>query len=291
MYHSIFNFFSKYPLKYYDCNFLTVYGSIIKYPNRLIEVDFSSGVDEESYKYGTIRCLSKDGLVVTVGATFYYRLDISKIYDYTNIYKDFDGVHRVIVLNAQSSIRHACSLYDAIEFQTKRFAVQSSMQELTQNRTAYLHVDLEDLQLTNIDRPDEFDSAVQDKESSRTDIDLAENERRQKIVEAEAGLARAEQKAQEIIDSANTQAEATFIEAQVKADAEVAMIESYRDAFLKVQQRFAFTDAQSLLVWFENRLFGGSNSQEAKNKNLIMDFPSKVGYNAISADGGIFDGN
>jgi len=178
---------------------------------------------------------------------------------------------------ARSAVRHACSQYSAIEFQTERILVQKTMTDLTSESMSYLFVTIEDLQLKNIARPDAFQNAVQDKETARTDIELAQAERQQKILEVEATLARSEQTAQEMIDTANTEANATMIEAYTRAKAVTELIDSYADTFDYAKQTFGLDDPREILIWFENRLF------DVNQKNLVIDFPSYNGYRSASS--------
>jgi len=248
------------------------FGKIIKYPDRLIQVNFGPGED-----YGEIYCNSKDGIQIGISTSFNYFIDVTKIYMMTETYKNNKEFSGLIISCARSAIRHACSQYTAIEFQTERIVVQKTMKDLTSLSVSYLFVTIEDLQLKNIERPDDFQSAVQDKETARTDIDLAEAERRQKILEVEATLARSKQTAQEMIDTAKTDANATMIEAYTRAKAVTEMIDAYADTFLTAKETFKLNDPKEILIWFENRLF------DANQKNLVIDFPSQIGYRSIKS--------
>mmetsp|Transcript_24946 Transcript_24946/g.28740 ORF Transcript_24946/g.28740 Transcript_24946/m.28740 type:complete len:324 (+) Transcript_24946:81-1052(+) len=243
------------------------FGTIIKYPDRLIQVNFGS-----DSTFDGIDCNSRDGIQIDISTSFNYKIDTSKIYEMTKTYKNYDQFSDVITSLSRSAVRHACSRYTAIEFQTERIRVQQTMTEIVSSSMSYLKVTIEDLQLKNIDRPEAFQIAVQGKETARTDIELAEAEREQKILEVEATLARSEQTAQEMIDTANTQANATLIEAFTRATAVTEMIDAYADTFLTAKETFKMEDPKEILIWFENRIF------DANPKNLVIDFPSKIGY-------------
>lgn len=73
------------------------------------------------------------------------------------------------------------------------------------------------LQLKNIERPAQYQSAVEGKESARSDIILAENERQQKLTVSYTALDKSYQLANATLDSAYTDGNITL--AFAKADA------------------------------------------------------------------------
>ena len=127
-------------------------------------------------------------------------------------------------------------------------------------------------------RPESYEDAVQEKETARTEIDLAVNERDQEILKIEAEVLRGEQQVLEILDTAYTNANVTILEAKVNAEAVVYLIQTYQDYFTRAKSTLGFSEPEEVLQWFENRLYSN------KDKTMSVEFPSQIGY-GVHANG------
>jgi hypothetical protein len=152
------------------------------------------------------------------------------------------------------------------------------MEENVSDDLKKLHTILAQLQLNSVLRPLDYEEAVQEKETARTEIDLASNERDQEILKIEAEVLRGDQQVQEILNTAYTNANITVLEARLNAEAVVRLIDSYKDYFLRAKSTFGFSEPEEVLTWFENRLYSN------KNKTISVDFPSQIGYGGIGYD-------
>jgi len=78
--------------------------------------------------------------------------------------------------------------------------------------------DVTDIQVNDVKRPARYEQAIKNKESAREDIEVALNERPQKITEATTELREAETQARIILDRANSEARITLARATANAD-------------------------------------------------------------------------
>jgi len=240
------------------------YGYIIRYPLKLETVVFDDA--------DALECNSRDGIEIILHVTFQFQVKTDRILDITESYIDFSNFQEIVRTQARSSIRHACANYTASEFQTKRGAVQTLMEEEVYTSLNALDTILAQLQLRSVFRPEEYEEAVQEKETARTEIDLAINERDQDLLKIDAEVLRAEQQVQEILNTAHTNANITILQARTEAEAVVNLIAAYQDYFEEAKLRLGFETPEDILVWFENRLYGN------KNKTMSVHFPSRLGY-------------
>lgn len=251
------------------------YGYIIKYPLDLQTVTFDSHNGGGS---NGLECNSKDGINVLLQVTFQFQVKTDKISTITEEYINFESFAEIIKTQTRSSIRHACSNYTASEFQTKRGEVQALMEENVSDDLDFLDTILAQLQLSSVQRPESYEDAVQEKETARTEIDLAVNERDQEILKIEAEVLRGEQQVLEILDTAYTNANVTILEAKVNAEAVVYLIQTYQDYFTRAKSTLGFSEPEEVLQWFENRLYSN------KDKTMSVEFPSQIGY-GVHANG------
>jgi len=167
----------------------------------------------------TLSGMSKDGVVVSVEVAFQYKVTENKLMPLTMDYKTFDFYEKILKLKSRSGIRNACMKYMAQEFQTKRAAVQVSMEEDVTTRLVEggMHAIIFDLQLTSVDRPPSYELAVDAKENAKNQIDLVTNQRNQKITAAKTAKLRAQVESNKTIDAATTAASVTKKNAETDA--------------------------------------------------------------------------
>lgn len=79
-----------------------------------------------------------------------------------------------------------------------------------------LNAEVDGVQLQNVEAPEEWEEAVEQKEDAREDIRLARNQRIQEITKAETALKEAEETAKVILANARNAAKITLTQAQSK---------------------------------------------------------------------------
>ena len=187
------------------------------------ESEYKTMVDDK------VVCNSMDGIKIELECTFQFVPDMEKMYELTMKYKDFATYSALVRLQARSAIRHACGRSSAQEFQTERAKVVGWMNDAV--RTALdtkFYAEMKLLQLKNVERPTLYQTAVEAKETARSDIDLAGNERDQAITIARTRLDKANQVADATMDTAYAQANVTVRYAKSTADALLDKYRSYK---------------------------------------------------------------
>ncbi|XP_060065622.1 uncharacterized protein LOC132545958 [Ylistrum balloti] len=159
-----------------------------------------------SMTFSDLTCLNKDGVQIVLDVTYQYKVKAAKLREVIIDFRDYDGYKDVLKYAGQSALHEACSQFNTSQFQAERGAFQETVREKLQVRYDELNADLTDLQVSNIARPAEYESAIRSKERAREDIQVALNERPRLLTEADTGKREAETQAQIIKDKANSDA-------------------------------------------------------------------------------------
>lgn len=189
----------------------------IKFPSTFIGVDFNERT-----------CVSRDGLRVVFSVTFQYQMIEENVIPAIEKYRDFYGWADIVEAAGLSAIHHSCGDYGITDFQNKRGEIQANMEEnlrlkleggsVNETESEGVYAQVVSLQLQNIGLPDEYNIAVQEKQSAEEDIALARNERNQETTKARTALLSAEEEAKKILDGANNEAAVLLTEARLKAE-------------------------------------------------------------------------
>jgi hypothetical protein len=83
----------------------------------------SSGTSATRVARG-IACNSKDGIQISLQASFQFVPKQAAIYKLTMDYTDFKTYEKLVKIQARSAIRHGCGNFTAQDFQTRRAEVQ-----------------------------------------------------------------------------------------------------------------------------------------------------------------------
>jgi hypothetical protein len=179
-----------------------------------------------------LQCLSADGLYINLDVTQQYQLNKNELKEVLFTFGDQITLGDYIDVIAQDTIRDVCALFNAEEFFTKRGEVEqgiiSNLTFTVDNANAYVTSGF--VQLTNIALPNELLNSIQDKQLALEDVDVAENERNQVLIEIDTELREAEFDAEikrvdaeaganAIIVSANQFAESRSVEWTERANA------------------------------------------------------------------------
>eukprot|EP00617_Octactis_speculum_P019273 CAMPEP_0185770132 /NCGR_PEP_ID=MMETSP1174-20130828/57665_1 /TAXON_ID=35687 /ORGANISM="Dictyocha speculum, Strain CCMP1381" /LENGTH=308 /DNA_ID=CAMNT_0028455453 /DNA_START=22 /DNA_END=948 /DNA_ORIENTATION=- len=215
---------------------------------------------------------SLDGVLVVVEVSFQWLPHNAALYRLTKLYANLENYETVLKRYASSAIRDACAEYETLEFQTKRVQVQSSIYEHLAERIENLESDVIDVQLTFIDRPDDYEAAVDLKEAARNDIDQAENEREQALIQAETVLLEATTTAEKYLDTAQTNADNTLAYATAEAEAITDHYQTLAETFKAVRTTHSFS-SEALLTYVATRLV-----DSAVGVTIGYDAPARVSY-------------
>lgn len=181
-----------------------------------------------------IPCISKDGLVITLRVVQQYRLlkeELkSVLFDFGEQRKLDDYIDTI----AQDTIRDACAAFNGEEFFSRRGDVENfiitNMTVVT--READAHVEPGFIQLKNIALPRTFLNAIQSKQLALEDVDVANNERAQTLIQAETRRQQADLDAQIVIVNANAAGDVIKLAAQERANARLIQWAERAKAFI-----------------------------------------------------------
>merc|ERR1711988_554576 len=202
-----------------------------------------------------ITCLSFDGVVIRLKVSFQYTVEIKAVYNLTMKFVDFSAYNGLVRLYSRSAIRHACSKFTAQEYQTQRGAVQKTMRATVVNRMAPppVQANVLELQLTNIERPEGYETVVDLKEKARTDINRVQNQRAQSLPQANTNLLKARVEANKTLDTAQATATITLNKANADASVTLGRYVSQGTLYKQVRQTQGLS-AEGLLAYLGTRL-------------------------------------
>lgn len=179
------------------------FGTLIKWPNTNQEIDME------------LKCNSADAIQIDLTLDFLFIPMSEHIRALTLRYIDFEGYQRVVYSVSRSSVRNSCGDFSALEFQTMRDDVQKDMESrVRKDLKDFLFTTVLTLNLRNIERPHQYQFAVNAREAARADISLAEKETEQELTKANTILQESRVNANKTIDSAETQADIMKAEAE-----------------------------------------------------------------------------
>jgi prohibitin 2 len=136
-----------------------------------------------------------------------------------------------------------------------------------------LKCDVEDLQVNNIARPGEYESAIRSKERAKEDIAVAKEERPRHVTEANTALREAESEATIILDKANSDARIRTNLAKAEAEAILEQYNKEAEAYESIMGSggLAFT-SEGFISYMGVRVIA-----DAKNPVYIgMNAPAKT---------------
>jgi regulator of protease activity HflC (stomatin/prohibitin superfamily) len=181
-----------------------------------------------------VNCISKDGLIVTVDVTQQYQLIKEQLKTVLFEFGEQEVLDDYIDTIAQDTIRDVCATFNGEEFFSKRGDVE---QRMINNLTkvvaeADAHAEPGFVQLKNIALPQALLTAIQNKQLALEDVDVANNERAQKLIQKETEKQEASLDAQIKLVAANATANGIRIAATEKANARLIQWSERQKAFI-----------------------------------------------------------
>lgn len=229
----------------------------------------------KSLSFNGLECLNKDGVKIVLDVTYQYKVRSAKLREVILDFRDKDGYTKVLRYAGQSALHESCSYFNTSQFQAERANFQEKVREQIVGRYEELNADITDLQVSNIARPSEYESAIRSKERAREDIQVANNERPRLLTEAETQKREAETQAKIIIDKAESDARILANRATTEAQAIIAQYEKEAEAYKKIVEAsgLGFT-IDGFISYLGVRVIA-----DAKNPVYIgLDSPAKTVY-------------
>merc|ERR1719331_1417603 len=179
-------------------------------------------------------------------------------------------------LKARSGLRNACTMHTALEYQTRRAAVQADMlsklkERLTQGAMGAI---VTDLQLTSVDRPVSYEAAVDAKENARNNIEKVKNNRAQQMTQANTNLLKVQVAANKTLASARTAAAMTAKTAAAEASIVAGRYNSQAATYKKVRDDRQLS-SEGLLAYISTRLV-----DELEGMTIGMAQPANMAFGA-----------
>jgi len=227
-------------------------------------------------EFVNLECINKDGVKIDVDVTYQYRVQMQYLKEVVMNFKDFEGYQEVLKAVGVSSLHEACSYFNTTEFQANRGEFQDRLANILKTRYSTLKCDVEDLQVNNIQRPEEYENAIRSKERAKEDIQVALEERPRLVTEANTGLREAESEAKIISDKAESAARIRTNLAEKEAEAIIAQYNKEAEAYESIMgaQGLGFTP-EGFISYMGVRVIA-----DAKNPVYIgLDSPAKASYN------------
>lgn len=240
----------------------------VKFPSTQISADIAD------------TCVSRDGLRVQIDVTFQYQMTAEYITQVVEKYRDFKSWATMVEATGNSAIQHTCSEYNVTDFQSLRNVIQDSMLD---NMRIKLEGSVDEginddgvyalatsLQLRNIELPQEYKTAVSDKQRAEEDINLAKNQRTQESTKANTQLLAAQEEARKILDKANNDAKVALTLAELKAEETAFAFEKEKEVLLQAKEDFKL-GPNGIVAYMTNQLYA-----KKRNLNVVMGEPAKI---------------
>jgi len=202
--------------------------------------------------YEDEKCVSKDGIMVTLKLDVQYQVDQGRVRDLVAQYSTAEKHVKILYWAIQSGVHNTCSQFLITEFQEERGRVQDSLLAKCRAKAESLMTQVIDVQLQNIDIPGEYTMAIESKERAREDINLAYNERAQLVYEGERRRQESEQDILIMMLNANKTRDVTLAKATAQGEAAENMLKKEATAYKGVQQELGL-DTPGLISYLSTR--------------------------------------
>ncbi|XP_012944739.1 uncharacterized protein LOC101852805 [Aplysia californica] len=182
-------------------------------------------------KFTGLECLNSDGVRIELDVTYQYRVQMQHLKEVVLTFKDFDDYETVLRSVGTASLHESCSYFNTTQFQANRGEFQDKLAEILTERYSVLKSDVEDLQVNNIKRPSEYESAIRSKERAKENIAVAKEERPRLVTEANTTLREAVSEAVIITDKAESDARIRKNLARAEAEAIIELYNKEAEAY------------------------------------------------------------
>eukprot|EP00051_Salpingoeca_urceolata_P027699 m.482836 g.482836 ORF g.482836 m.482836 type:complete len:302 (+) comp22681_c0_seq1:774-1679(+) len=220
----------------------------------------------------SIDCLSRDGLEISLSYSFQFVARAENLHSIVKEFKNYERYNEVVSATSKAAAAQTCSEFLTTEFQAKRGEIQSTMIAELQGRLDVLRTDINDLQITNIQRPPQYEAAVQEKEAAAQSIQVAQAERPIRLTEIQELELRARQRALSVVNTAKSFERITLLEANATAEAIKTSLEIEAQTYASIKNQQGLS-VEGFLAYLGVRVI------EAKSNVLVaMDEPAQASF-------------
>jgi len=229
----------------------------VKFPKVLTTIQFSDSSMQHDLVEGgddTLQSRTRDGLNVAIELSFQYQIISEKVHELYMTMGPYPDYHKIFVRLAIDRLTEAATAYSANQFFTQRNLIGHAMEKLLKedfkNR---LFSNVYSFQLRTVSLPDEFESAIQETEVMRQDLQVAEAEQKSTQVSLETQLIQATKRTK--VKANKGEAEAAAVLLANKADIEqyVAMQHHSADSYSDILQELGSSEG-SMLEYMQARV-------------------------------------
>jgi len=191
----------------------------------------------------SIKCLSQEGLQMTLSVTTQYQIIKDNVSDVLLDYGFEDKWREYLHSVTRDSLKDVCGKYTADDYFNKRADIEKEMEttlkQFYQDSKAYCTNEL--VQLRNVAHPTAYVKANQDKQSTEQEKDRLIRVREQELTKETTSLLKAQEDAKIKLIGANGKAQGILEEANTLAPAENQKWEERGDALLNIWQQMSNT--------------------------------------------------
>lgn len=226
--------------------------------------------------FDNVNCLNKDGLTIQLNVQFQYQAS-HQFKDLSSLIMEFQDHDTYIIVvkdAAQSVIHDVCSEFNISQFQTSRMLFQTQIKDTLADRLLKeFYTTVGDVQVSDIQRPAQYEQVVRDKETAKQNIEVAKQERPRIITQAETKKKEAETQAEITLREANVQARIVRTKAQSEAEAILNAYRTEAATYLTIKTKQNLTN-DGLVSYLTTRAI-----QTADNPIYVnMDAPAKTSF-------------
>lgn len=230
----------------------------------------------KTISFDEIKCLNKDGLEVVLTVQFQYLVNTANenLKELIMEYEDHDKYMEVVLDMSEEVIHETCSTFNVTQFQTSRVQFQENLfQALRTKLFQNLKTDVRDVQVSNIQRPADYEKVVIDKESARQNINVAIQERPRILTAADTKMREAETQANITLNKAHTDARIMITKANAEAQAILKAYTTEAETYKQIVDNQNLTIA-GLLSYLTTRAI-----QSVTNPIYVnLDAPAKTSF-------------
>lgn len=226
-----------------------------------------------SMEFDDVSCLNRDGVSINLDVTLQFQADPKYLYDIVLQFKDFEGYKRILYATGRSAVHDTCAHFNTTAFQSMRGYFQEKLLEQMKSSFSPFYAILRDLQVNNVRRPGDFETAVKDKEAAKENIKIAENERPKLLTQARTEYQKALKQAQIIKERADTDSNIILNQADAEAQAVRARYSTETDTYMDLKNKLRL-NVEGLLNYMAIRVIGSSKNDVYIN----LKSPAQVKY-------------
>jgi len=224
-------------------------------------------------KFSNLKCLNKDGVEITINLEFQYRARPKDVRNLIIEFQNHENYLKILRRMAESGVHDACSKFNTTQFQSQRAIFQESVRSHIAQQFNNVSTDITDLQISNIVRPKDYETALKNKETAKENIQVAKSQRPRLLTQAETTKEEASAQAAISIEKAQSNARVALTKADADAATITAAFDAEADSYALVMANQKL-GVEGLLAYLGTRVIVESK----KDVNIGIDAPAKTKY-------------